>query len=195
MPTGYTSRIHDLQEVSFKDFVSQCAYAFMIEGRDSHSDKLPESISDESIVYHREKLEEAKSALDSFLRLSYDDLADQNSLKHSADVESWSRETQKNAKIMAAYNKMLNEVLAWKPPTETHQGLKDFMLEQLRSSIEFDNYTPSMPVRPSTEEFKQKKIDSLKWNINYHEEYLQKAIDNHAARTEWLDQLKKSIGV
>lgn len=195
MASGYTADIADLKPVSFKEFASKCAYAFMIEGRDHHDDALPDKPYDYDNGYHAKKLEKAQEALDSFLRLSYDDIAEQNSAEYNKQLNYWSEQTKKNVLIVNAYNKMIDEVEAWTPPTENHQGLKDFMLQQLRDSLEFDSHEPTAPVRVSTEEFKLNKIESLNWNLNYHKESLEKAKVSYASRLEWLNQLKKSIGV
>lgn len=172
MPSGYTADLYDLKEVSFQDFVSKCAYAFMIEGRDYHSDTLPDKPYDYDGGYHEEKLAQATQDLENFMKLSYEEVAEQNSEEYNKQLSLWSEQVKKNALVISAYKNMIKQVEAWTPPTENHKRLKFFMLDQLQDSIRHDTFEATAPVRISTEEFRKNKIESLAWKINYHKESL-----------------------
>src|SRR4029077_19038577 len=62
------------------------------------------------------------------------DLATHN-IKQS---ENRARIVHKNKETRARYELMLPKVQAWKPTTPDHTNLKEFMLEQIADSINFD---------------------------------------------------------
>lgn len=195
MPTGYTSKLYNLEEVSFQDFVSDCASAFMIEAREGNWKGLPESISTESIDYYSNRVIEAIKALEEIDNASYEEMSQRNEEAFAKDMEYWESATKRTASIMLAYSNMLEQVMAWEPPTPTHQGLKDFMIRQLRESIDFDNYAPPMPKQRSTEQFIADTRQKAKNTVEYNIEQLERATESHIKRTEWLNELRKSLGL
>ena len=67
-------------------------------------------------------------------------------------LERYHKNVEKSAAIKTRYDAMESQVLAWEPPTPDHQGLKNFMLNQIVDSRKFDAYTYEKPVVLSFEE-------------------------------------------
>jgi hypothetical protein len=195
MPSGYTSKLYDLKEVSFQDFVADCASAFMIESREGGWKGLPESISNEWIEHYVEKLADAINKSQELESVSYEEMSERNEEAFVKDMEYWESATKRTASVMLAYSNMLEQVMAWEPPTPRHQCLKDFMVEQLRNSIDFDNDASTMPKQKSTEQFIAEARQKAKRDVEYYQEQLEKARESHAQRTQWLNDLKRSIGL
>ena len=75
MPTGYTSKIYDGEQVTGKEFLMTCARAFgaLIEMRDeSLNAKIPEEL--EVNTYHKKELENAKQKLKSIKNMSIEEV-------------------------------------------------------------------------------------------------------------------------
>ena len=70
--------------------------------------------------------------------------------RHKENVESSKRLLQRYIDINEKYDKVRREVESWNPPTEEHEGIKKFALEQIDMCIN----TPEMISRL------RKEIDS-----------------------------------
>lgn len=149
MPTGYTSIIKE--GVTFEQFVLRCARAMgaCIALRDEPVDiKIPVF---EPSSYSKNKLKEAMLRLEA---LSFVSVTTSSSpIINFISITEATKLAEKEYKDKIAYNKngmaenndlfhryikMLSMVKAWQPPTPDHAGLKEFMSEQINSSIEFD---------------------------------------------------------
>lgn len=196
MPSGYTADLYDLKEVSFQDFVIGCASAFIPEARDMGMlKKLPDAPSKDSVYnYYRYSIE-AIDRLEEFLSLSYEEIAQMNESDYAKNLSSWKEYSDTKQKILSAYNNMLNQVIAWEPPTERHEGLKNFMIEQLKASIDFDGTISEMPKPITTEQYRANKIKRLRDDVEYYTNEHKKAVERFENNLSWLSELKKSIGL
>ena len=94
---------------------------------------------------------------------------------------------------------MMAEVIAWKPPTPDHEGLKKFMVEQLQTTIDFDgdgSYYEHEIQRISLKrpmQVWQEALENAKNDVAYHKEEARKDVERNAARNEWVKQLKESV--
>ncbi len=93
------------------------------------------------------------------------------------------------------YSAMLAEVVRWTPPTTEHEGLKEFMLDQLRQSIEFD-------CDPSPEPAKQEPAAWLQQQLEHHRRmlalYERQQVEENARtedRNQWIRALRDSVPV
>lgn len=196
MPSGYTADLYDLKEVSFQDFVIGCASAFIPEARDMGMlKKLPDAPSKDSVDYYYKASIDAVEKLEQFLSLSYEELAQMNESDYAKSLFSWKDYSDTKQKILSAYNNMLNQVIAWEPPTERHEGLKDFMIEQLKASIDFDGTISEMPRPITTEQYRADRIEQLRLNVEYYTNEHKKAVERYENNLGWLNELKKSIGL
>lgn len=134
MPTGYTAKITEGQ--TFEEFVLQSARAMgaLIMMRDDPADApIPDEFKPSN--HHIEGLQRAKE------RLAVLDAMSPKEAKAAADAafEKQSKEVaERLARVReerAAYDAMLARVREWNPPTPDHVGFKDFMIEQIESSI------------------------------------------------------------
>ena len=87
------------------------------------------------------------------------------------------------------YEAMLEKVYAWKPPHDDFIKSKEFMIQQIKQSIEFDcdGYDPIV-TKVTGEQFRKDKIRNSKLDIKY---YKKRLIDDKARITKqnMLDQL------
>lgn len=195
MATGYTSKIKD--GISFKEFLLGCAKAFgaCIEMRD---DPMDTPIPDEFKIsdYHIKRLTEIQSEFEFINRMTIDEAA----IKAKEEYEQKRKYNEQQIKerdgLRLKYNDMLIKVKNWQPPTSDHFGLKDFMIQQITSSMDFDCGTTyyEKPIELLTgEQWLLNKKQSLFNDIDYHTKEHQKEVDRVAQRNQWIKQLRESI--
>jgi len=136
MPTGYTEGILDGTTKDFNQFAKHCSRAFIMHLRDEPMDSeyKKREVSD----YHIKAIEKAKAELKKADSLSDEELIiqEKNRLIESKKYHLDRKEKIKNDKIKLEL--FLGKAKSYIPPTEKHQGIADFMIEQLEKTIDFD---------------------------------------------------------
>ena len=195
MPTGYTADIKN--GITFKKFAMNCSRAFgaLVMMRDDPADApIPKSFQPSR--YHKDRLAEAKAEL---ARLQKMPIVTAGLAAEGEYQESERRRLaalNKSRELRDKYAEMLAKVRAWKPPTTDHEGLKEFMIEQIESSIDFDcneKYWNKKSVRQAGAEWLSAKIEKAKRDIAYHTEEYEKECKRAKERTEWVSALRKSL--
>jgi len=137
MPTGHTSNLYNGKAESFEDFVLACARgmgAFIHQRDDSSCDKP--ALRTPS-AYHAEAVAKDEAALNAWNKAGDDDKYDQWR-GYENDTNRANRDRRaKNEALRFRYDRRLKEVKAWSVP-ERLQSFKDFMIDQIESSIKFD---------------------------------------------------------
>jgi len=206
MPTGYTSIIQDSKESNydkiFQQFALQCARAFgaLVSMRD---DKWDAEIPDEFIAsdYYKNGIAQHKKelAIARKRKMSeWDKLAEKDYLEKK---DHYGKKINESFDRRAKYQTVLDKVYAFEPPTPEHVHYKEFMIEQIKSSIDFDcsseYYTNELKnlKRLSAKEFKDQTIETIINSLKYDEENYAKEIESAKKRTAWVKALKKSLGI
>jgi hypothetical protein len=120
------------ENLLFRDFALKCARAFgpCFYQREDNLENLPQlRIADTS--YYEEKIKKAK-AFKKPTKAEYN-------LYIAKEKEHLEAELKINKKRIDAYKLMLVNVKKWQPPTKDHVRFKEFMIEQLESSLNFDS--------------------------------------------------------
>lgn len=196
MPTGYTNKI--AEGISFEDFVWACARAFgaLVTMRDASADApIPKELKPNE--YYKSKLQEIEKELAEVQKMKVGTAAKRAKKEYEEQLRDKANGTRKALGLRQQYKDMLIKVNRWQPPTPDHQGLKDFMVEQITSSIDFDcrtTYYENQQIRLlSGQEWRDRKIGQLQKDLAYHsKEYLEE-IERVAARNNWLQELRKSL--
>lgn len=192
MPSGYTAALYD-GEQSFEDFVLGCAHAFFYDS--SVKSALPETI--EPSMWHEKALREARKHLGELAAMTDEEA---QAAADAAYAHSQAEEAEYLATTTARaerYRAVLAQVERWQPPSEGHESLKAFMLQQLTESIEFDGPHPSLwphPPRDGTT-WLNDEIAHAQRNVAYHTEEWNKDQERAAEQTAWLRALRESLGV
>lgn len=195
MPTGYTANLYDGKDESFQDFVLSCARgmgAFYMQRDDPHSDKPAlRKVSD----YYFKQVAEAKADLEAWQIKDEDDKY--NMWRNYADAKEKSgRESRENRQaILERYEERLAEVEAWEVPPML-QSFKDFMIDQLNSSIEFDcQFHDSFFMVTPHEEWEARQEESLAHDVDYYEGQLNKEIERVKEQNTYTFALYKALGL
>lgn len=138
MPTGYTAGILDGTTNTFQDFAKLCTRAF---GATMH-------LRDESLdteykpqkpgKYHFEKIEEANKLMQKANSLTDEQLISERKIELKASIELAKKAIEKETANKEKLEAMLQEAKDFIPPTSEHQGIKDFMVNQIEETIKFD---------------------------------------------------------
>jgi hypothetical protein len=193
MPTGYTHKIKEGQ--TFNEFVLSCARAMgaLVMMRDEPMDTpIPDEFPPSD--YSAKQLKEYQGRLTILKAMPIAVAGLKAREEYDKAVNERERDIKENADLKNKYNAMLAKVEQWKPPTADHVEFKHFMMQQIKSSIEFDCHDYKEKVVLLTgEKWLAKEINECLWSINYHTEENNKEIERSNSRTEWIKALKKSL--
>jgi len=204
MPTGYTAGIIDGKITTFEQFATQCSRAFgaTIHMRDNPLDspyepRTPSEYYVNSLQSQREKLEEMKTMTDEAIVQDFENLLN-DSLKYHE------REMEKTKVNLGRLNSIMESAKSWVPPTEDHEGVRDYMIDQLEITIKADG-DPSYHVnkivqaKKELEEgidpkvYREEKIKEIEDRISYYEGEVQKELERCKQSNDWMDKFLESI--
>lgn len=199
MPTGYTAAIENDQ--SFEDFALGCARAFgaCMHQRDDNSSDRPKLREEDT--HHKAKLVEAYNELERLEKMSGDERIQYGEQLRKDKVDRTQEYFNKKVVLRAKYESMLAKVFGWNPPSPRHQELKNFMIEQIRNSIDFDCNTKydmeelSRLAQVSPHSMYEQALKDAKWSYEYHNTQIIKAKVNFEESNEWIMQLYDSLGI
>lgn len=194
MPTGYTAEIAD--GISFEKFVLRCARAFgaLIDMRDDPMDaEIPDEFKPSD--YHQKKLETARVELAEAKSITLEDAAVKAEQNYRKELEQHEKYLADKKELKTKYTAMLQLVKEWQPPTPDHAELKNFMVQQITESINFDcntsyNKPPKLHI---AHEWLDQKINECLESVAYHSTELEKEIERCNCRTAWVKALKQSL--
>lgn len=195
MPTGYTAAIAD--GITFEQFAMNCAREFgalFLMREEPNNAVIPERF--EPSDYHVEKIAEAKSTLESLKSISPDDAERRALDEYEREVLQNKEAIKKKERLKEKYEAMLKEAEAWIPPSEDHTGMKNFMISQIKESIDFDcdssYYRREVP-RLSGEEWINKNLKQALHDLDYHNKQNEEEIERTESRNVWLNKLRESL--
>ena len=204
MPTGYTAGILDGKVNTFEEFATVCTRAFgaTIHMRDNPMDspyepRTPSDYHTNSIQSKRERLEEIESMSDEKIVEDFNTQLGEDLKYHQTKMEEDKRNLEK-------LNSMLESAKSWVPPTEDHQPFRNFMIEQVESTIKVDG-DPSYHVNKmvgikkqmeegiNPKEYREETIQEIKSQISYHKTEYQKELVRCKDSNDWMDKFFESI--
>lgn len=194
MPTGYTDKIKD--GIPFNDFIMQCARgmrACVTMCEEPMNKEIPEKF--EPSDYHKKEIMKAKYELSQHQKIDESAAALLARQEYDEQVKRYKNCIEESYQLKEQYNKMLAVVKEWQPPTPEHDGLKRFMIQQLKVSIDFDCGTSyyDKPKLLSGRDWLSLKISTALHDIDYHTKEDGKERERAASRTTWIRQLRGSL--
>jgi hypothetical protein len=194
MPTGYTCDI--AKGITFEQYAWSCARAFgaLILMRDDPSDApIPERF--EPSDYMVKALAEAKAELARLDAMSLADAITAADAEYVAETERCIQRRAEYAELRNKYNAMLAQVVQWEPPTPDHVKYKEFMVEQIRSSIDGDcneKYITE-PAQLTGQQWLTLKITEARRSVAYHEKSHAEEVARTDNRNAWIKALRDSL--
>lgn len=195
MPTGYTSKIYEGKDVSYKEFLMDCAKQFDANTlmRDMPFDsEIP--IYKPDVKYYKEQIAINKKQLQSFKLKSLEEIELQIEEEYNQALRH-QKEKQKNKEdLKQRYLEIKEEVKKWEPPTPEHVNLKTFALEQLSMSIDADCSVFTFNIeKQDAQDYLNKQIKSCEDNIAYYKEKIEEEIERTNKRNQWNKELFDSL--
>lgn len=192
MPTGYTAGIESGEITDLKQFALVCARAFgyLIELRDEPLNKpLPEKLGHSN--YYTQQIESDKKTIEELEGLSANDWQ----IRYYSMIE---KQTNLHKKYLAElrdnkskYESIKSQVLDWTPPTDEHNGLKDFMLEQIEMCV--SDYEPPPPVFKDIDTWKAETILSATKSLERSKKRFFEEEEKTKNKNDWLHALRLSL--
>jgi len=200
--TGYTLGFLTGETETLEDFARVCARAF---GATFHLKDKPLGTSLDFKTVNPFYEQEIKKTIDKIVEI--DDLTDEelltkieNDLKEAQDYLIEDTEKRHNAKIK--FEEMREKVENWTPPSEKHQALKDFMINQLEVSL--DQVNPNMHDKALEEvdgelatidvaAYREKRIEEYKNQIEKFAGSQAAEIESAKESNEWIEVLTESF--
>ena len=203
MPTGYTAGIIDGKTETFQDFAKQCMRAFgaTIHMRDEDMDKEyePRTPSD----YHTKALKRAKEKLKQAETFTDTELIEMRTKELEESKKHHLESIAKTKIARAKLEEFLAKAIEFKAPTPEHEGLRQFMIEQLQSTIDFDGKTDYYDKALLQVEIELKNIDAnqirstliadankdIAYHLKEHKAELKRCAESNA----WVETLLGSL--
>ena len=210
MPTGYTSFIEDGKVKTAKQFLHLCLRAFgvCINMRDDSlklTDDYTEDISkgyQEDINYHKKQLTSAEKKLSEIQSMTEEELCKKYIKETSDNVQRYLKAEDKRSQNNKKYLEIRNAIEDWDCNPE-FQNIKDFAINQIDISMDKSDYYQKAiekygePTKEgfqkNKEEYLKKLIDDAKWDVNYHTEELEKAIDRKEKNLKFYKEFKEEL--
>lgn len=192
MATGYTWPVRN-GEVTFEEFVLDCARAFAWWMRDSDSKTLTDPPISNT---YAKLLRKEKAKLARLESLSAEEIMAEHEEAYWKVREDNLEMGLENIVIRKRYLGMLDKVETWKPPSEVHEGLKNFMIEQLNDSIKHDCGSDfQYKINPRHFEWHEERIKQAKRMVDSYTEKAAEEAQRNIDNQRWTDQLRESLGL
>lgn len=193
MPTGYTAAVEDGTVTDFRTFALRCARAFgaCIMQREDSLEVLPEPRKEST--YALEALDRARTRRDMLEQMPPAEAEIEAQRQYDDAVKRITEGKARRELELARYAKMLTAVQAWMPPTPDHQGLKDFMVQQITESTRYMNGKWDMPKRLTGAEWIIVERAKAYRDVAYYAEEAQKERERVDESHAWLAALVKSL--
>lgn len=135
MPTGYTANMLEKKQ-TFTQFAMSCARAMgvcIMQRDDGMGDKT--DLNPIPSQYHKEALDEAIKKEADLTAMTEQQIEAYGAEQIKEDIKTHEEINKKDTDENAGLTKMRVKVQEWEAPSEDHDGLKDFMLNQLLVSL------------------------------------------------------------
>lgn len=195
MPTEYTSDIYDGKDITGKEFILKCARAFgaAVMMRDEPLSK--EIATVEPSRYYLEQVKSEKARLKEYKSMSLEEVQKTIDENYESDLVRYHTRIKEANELEARYRKVLAEVQAWDSPSDEHDELKKYAINQLEESIKFDCGTSyiKLPVKTEASEWLETMIAHSEKQIPYYENQWNEEVERTEGRNDWIRLLKESV--
>lgn len=194
MPTGYTAKLMEKGQ-DFRSFVLTCARGMgaCVMQRDDPMDEPPKKQKPSD--YHTKAIAEAEKKLAKMKAMSTAKQRAHGEELRAAELARLKQSQADEQKQEARLELMTAQVRAWQPPSKDHQGLQDFMLDQIKISKHGDwmaKYVREAEQK-GAEAYFVEALSKAARDIDYHREEHDKEVARTNGRNEWIDQLYRSL--
>lgn len=203
MPTGYTAYIEDGEITTGKEFLRLCTRAFGI-AIDVKDEPLstPTPSSFEPSPFYKESYDRALKRLEEVNKMTFDEAKIQMRADYEKSISDYKAYAERETAMNKKYAKVRKEVEEWIPPTEEHEGLKKFALEQIDMCVTKQKYIDEY-LEKSKEEFDNSDeavqnyindiIDYYQRDIERSYKSWQEELERTRSKNEWMTKFLESL--
>lgn len=188
MPTSYTSGVQEGKITELKDYVLMCARNF---GALIHMREVDN--------YHLNQLNRIIKDYEEFLKLTDAEIQSKLDKYYERRIKEQRDGLKRFEEGKQRCLDMLEKVKSWNPPTKEHIKLKEFAVEQLERSLEFDYsdrskaYYLEKPFKDTVEEYRKCKEKDYFGDIEYHSKAHKEEIERVDECNKWIRDLMDSL--
>lgn len=204
MPTGYTQYIENGKITTGKDFLKLCTRAFgvAVDIRDEPL-SVPTPTHFEPNSHYKERYEKALERVNKVSEMTLEEAKVRMKKLYDDQITFCLDYIEDATSLNEKYKKVRNEVEQWVPPTEDHQKLKKFALDQIDMCMIDQDYIDkyienSKEVFDDSEEavneFIESSIKAAKSNLDTAYKCWQAAIKRCDEKNEYMRKFLESIG-
>lgn len=170
MPTGYTAGIIDGTITTFEEFAEKCTRAFLVHMKEENSKSEFKECKPSG--YHENGIKDLKKDLEKLNHTSNFTLKKEMMNFFDEQINSCEKHIKNKKELADKLGSFLAKALLFRPPTEEHTSISEFMIEQIRDTIKLDcDYS-----------FYSRSIDRLKkskenFNVSEHRKKTKKEIE------------------
>lgn len=196
MATGYTHDVADGKITELKPFALRLArgMGYCIDQREEDMDSPPRKRT--PAKHHEESLAESRRQLVELDEMTAEQIKTRCEAEHARACKSYKEIRIEHAEKAKRYNSMLIKVENWEPPSPEHAGLKKFMLEQLRDSLDHDTgskYFDKDPEPQEPGEWYESQLEMARERITRDEKSVVDEIAYCKKQNAWIDALYASL--
>jgi hypothetical protein len=204
MPTGYTAPVQDGTITELSDFILSVARGWMpmvlLRDSDQSLDATKRFIESETYFektgedsYNQKVIRENTEKIKRLQAMTDEEALAASQAKADEVIKENAEYARKKAIERGRYETMIAKVEAWEPPSENHVKFKEYMLEQLRESLEHDCGVFSMPVPAVSVAWRDNEISRLYASVARAKTSIEEARERNEARREWVVSLLNSL--
>ena len=203
MPTGYTAHIEDGEITTGKEFLRLCTRAFGI-AIDVKDEPLstPTPSSFEPSPFYKESYDRALNKLEELNKMTFEEAKIQMRADYEKRISDYKAYAERETAMNEKYAKVRKEVEEWIPPTEEHEGIKKFALEQIDMSMTKQKYIDGY-LEKTKEEFDDSDeavqnyindiIDYYQRDIERSYKSWQEELERTRSKNEWMKKFLESL--
>jgi len=185
MPSQHTAKIYNREDISLKEFALECTKSFWGGGEELTP-----------APYYEESLEKYKKELLELDNLDTEELSRKLLDEYSDNIKKKEKGISINIERAMRYDAMLENIKNWNAPSDEHDKLKEFMINQVVESKSFDvsDYYEKLEVKLITpEEYIKERRACLISDINRFTRLSNEENRRVEGCNLWLKQLKDSF--
>lgn len=194
MPNGITAPISEGKDITAAEFILRCAKQF---GGLSHmrEDSLDAPIvpRETSTKRYDENIARVQKELDYYNSISIDTVEELVEESYKDEVALYNKRVAEKTELRARYQALIDKVIAWEIPSEEHTKLKEFALNQLVESIDWDCKVYEEPKKMSAQEWLDTHIESRQRNLNFWKKQREDDIKSVEGANKWAADLVNSL--
>lgn len=203
MPTGYTACIEDGSITTGKEFLMLCLRAFGVaEEIQDEPLSVPVPMRFEPDEWYKDHYADAAKRLEENKSIAFEDARLRMRDEHNKQIASAKRAIARMTEANERYKRVREQVAAWVPPTEKHNGIKKFALEQIDMSINTEDMfayyqkiidTPFDDSNKAVLKYIEESASFLKDEVESAQKRYEKSVASANEKTQFMEEFMKSL--